>query len=251
MPSTRKRPAPSKSTNKSTVSRPRKGAPSDAPDPVVQKLEATNSLAEAFPFNRNKPAEFGEGTTKAKPGATADAVDSSVTGSTLREETTKSAKAGGRAPEGFNPGNVPLEAVRVDSVGQTLTTNFGAPVGDNQNLLKAGPRGPALLEDFILREKITHFDHERIPERIVHARGSGAHGFFECYQSMEKYTRASFLNAKGKRTPVFVRSRPLRASAVRSTRRGMSAASPPSSIRTKATSTSLATTFPCSSSRTR
>ncbi len=66
-------------------------------------------------------------------------------------------------------------------------------------------RGPALLEDFILREKITHFDHERIPERIVHARGSAAHGFFECYQSMEKYTRASFLAEQGKRTPVFVR----------------------------------------------
>jgi catalase len=168
-------------------------------------MEATEALAEAFPFNRNKPAEFGQGTRKAKAGQTAAPAEPSVTASTLSEETTHSAKAGHRAPEGVNPGDRPLEAVRVDSTGRTLTTNFGVPVGDNQNLLKAGPRGPALLEDFILREKITHFDHERIPERIVHARGSGAHGFFECYQSMEKFTRASFLNAKGKRTPVFVR----------------------------------------------
>ena len=61
-----------------------------------------------------------------------------------------------------------------------LTTNHGVPISDNQNSLKAGARGPTLLEDFVLREKIFHFDHERIPERIVHARGSGAHGFFEC-----------------------------------------------------------------------
>jgi catalase len=63
---------------------------------------------------------------------------------------------------------------------QRITTNHGVPVSDNQNTLSAGPRGPHLLEDFVLREKIQHFDHERIPERIVHARGSAAHGFFEC-----------------------------------------------------------------------
>ena len=66
--------------------------------------------------------------------------------------------------------------------GPLLTTNQGTPVSDNQNSLRAGTRGPTLLEDFIFREKITHFDHERIPERIVHARGSGAHGFFQPYQ---------------------------------------------------------------------
>ena len=65
---------------------------------------------------------------------------------------------------------------------EALTTNQGVPIGDNQSSLKAGLRGPTLLEDFILREKITHFDHERIPERIVHARGSAAHGYFECYE---------------------------------------------------------------------
>src|SRR6188768_3761897 len=86
-----------------------------------------------------------------------------------------------------------------------LTTNQGVKINDNQNSLKSGERGSTLLEDFILREKITHFDHERIPERIVHARGSAAHGFFECYQSLTRYTRASFLSEKGKRTPVFVR----------------------------------------------
>ena len=71
-----------------------------------------------------------------------------------------------------------------------LTTQQGVVISDNQNSLKAGPRGPALLEDFVLREKITHFDHERIPERIVHARGTGAHGYFELTESLEKYTTA-------------------------------------------------------------
>ena len=109
------------------------------------------------------------------------------------------------ARPGFNRGNDPLERVRVDSSGQVLTTNFAQPIADNQNSLKAGLRGPTLLEDFILREKITHFDHERIPERMVHARGSAAHGYFECYESLARYTRASFLSETGKRTPVFVR----------------------------------------------
>ena len=92
-----------------------------------------------------------------------------------------------------------------DATDQFLTTNQGLRINDNQNSLKAGERGATLLEDFILREKITHFDHERIPERIVHARGTGAHGFFELTESLEKYTKANFLNGKGKRTPVFVR----------------------------------------------
>ena len=86
-----------------------------------------------------------------------------------------------------------------------LTTNHGAPISDNQNSLKLGARGPTLLEDFILREKIFHFDHERIPERIVHARGSGAHGFFECTRAIPELTRATVFAKKGKRTPVFCR----------------------------------------------
>ena len=87
----------------------------------------------------------------------------------------------------------------------TLTTNQGLPVSDNQNSLRSGTRGPTLLEDLIFREKITHFDHERIPERIVHARGSGAHGFFQPYKSLSKLTRAAFLQDPKKKTPVFVR----------------------------------------------
>jgi catalase len=98
-----------------------------------------------------------------------------------------------------------LEMNRENSEGEVLTTNQGLRINDNQNSLKAGERGPTLLEDFIFREKITHFDHERIPERIVHARGSAAHGFFQVYKSMAKYTRAGFLNEPSRKTPVFVR----------------------------------------------
>ncbi|MFN7128839.1 MAG: catalase [Brevundimonas sp.] len=85
------------------------------------------------------------------------------------------------------------------------TTNHGAPISDNQNSLKAGPRGSTLLEDFILREKIQHFDHERIPERIVHARGSAAHGFFELTDSLSDYTTAKILTEVGKKTELFTR----------------------------------------------
>src|SRR5687767_3968789 len=86
-----------------------------------------------------------------------------------------------------------------------MTTNQGVRINDDQNSLKAGSRGATLLEDFIMREKITHFDHERIPERIVHARGSAAHGIFQVYESMAKYTKASFLQDPSVKTPVFVR----------------------------------------------
>jgi catalase len=86
-----------------------------------------------------------------------------------------------------------------------LTTNQGLPLSDNQNSLKTSPRGPVVLEDFILREKITHFDHERIPERIVHARGTGMHGFFELTASLEKYTTAKILTEVGEKTPLFAR----------------------------------------------
>ncbi|MEN9580062.1 MAG: hypothetical protein RJA70_3071 [Pseudomonadota bacterium] len=86
-----------------------------------------------------------------------------------------------------------------------LTTNQGVAISDDQNSLRVGPRGPTLLEDFVLREKITHFDHERIPERVVHARGSGAHGFFETLAPLSQYTRADFLQEAGAKVPVFVR----------------------------------------------
>jgi len=86
-----------------------------------------------------------------------------------------------------------------------LTTQQGVPVADDQNTLRAGERGPALLEDFHFREKIFHFDHERIPERVVHARGYGAHGFFETYEPIPDITRADLFQRAGERTPAFVR----------------------------------------------
>ena len=87
----------------------------------------------------------------------------------------------------------------------TLTTAQGIPVSDDQNSLRVGPSGPGLLEDFVLREKIFHFDHERIPERVVHARGFGAHGYFEPYESLSELTRADLFQQAGDRTEVFVR----------------------------------------------
>ena len=86
-----------------------------------------------------------------------------------------------------------------------LTTAQGGPVSDDQNTLRVGPRGPALIEDFHFREKIFHFDHERIPERVVHARGYGAHGYFETYESLAAYTRADIFQRAGEKTPAFVR----------------------------------------------
>ncbi|HEX2616251.1 MAG TPA: catalase, partial [Flavobacteriales bacterium] len=98
-----------------------------------------------------------------------------------------------------------LERATSNGMDQFLTTNEGLPINDDQNSLKAGLRGPSLLEDHLLREKITHFDHERIPERVVHARGAGAHGHFQVYKPMAQLTKAGFLNDPARRTPVFVR----------------------------------------------
>src|SRR3954452_14687389 len=104
-------------------------------------------------------------------------------------------------------GNTNGEVTDVDpraQSGRYLTTAQGVRLPDTDHSLKAGERGPTLLEDFHLREKITHFDHERIPERVVHARGAAAHGVFESYGNASSVTRAAFL-AKGVRTPVFAR----------------------------------------------
>ncbi len=98
-----------------------------------------------------------------------------------------------------------LEINTESAEGQFLTTNHGVKINDDHNSLKAGERGPSLLEDFIFREKMTHFDHERIPEIIVHARGAAAHGIFKVHESMAKYTKAGFLNDPSVETPVFVR----------------------------------------------
>jgi catalase len=104
-----------------------------------------------------------------------------------------------------NAKTLALKANTSNSTGQLMTTDQGLRINDDQNSLKAGSRGPSLLEDFILREKITHFDHERIPERIVHARGSAAHGVFRVYKSQSALTKADFLQDPGAETPVFVR----------------------------------------------
>lgn len=98
-----------------------------------------------------------------------------------------------------------LNQFRVDDMGKDLTTNQGLKMAEDEFSLKLGERGPTLLEDFHLREKITHFDHERIPERVVHARGTGAHGEFQLYESMKEYTKAGFLQDTNVKTPIFVR----------------------------------------------
>ena len=101
--------------------------------------------------------------------------------------------------------NQQLEQYRVDDNGKKMTTNQGLRISEDEHSLKAGDRGPTLMEDFHFREKMTHFDHERIPERIVHARGSGAHGYFQVYESMKEFTKAKFLQDPSVKTPVFVR----------------------------------------------
>ncbi len=105
----------------------------------------------------------------------------------------------------FDPKAEDLERFKEDGTSEYLTTNQGLRINDDQNSLKASERGPSLLEDFHLREKITHFDHERIPERVVHARGAAAHGYFELTEDLSAYTKAKFLTQVGKRTPVFTR----------------------------------------------
>jgi len=116
----------------------------------------------------------------------------------------RKASAPRKPKNGDNAKTEQLEASVLEP-GNTLTTNQGVRIPDNHNSLKAGVRGPSLLEDFILREKITHFDHERIPERVVHARGSAAHGYFQVYKSMSQFTSADFLQEPAQKTPVFVR----------------------------------------------
>jgi len=194
------------SNTRSTISGPsRRDKRPNPADALEQKMAGAQALAAAMPFNPNKPGEYGKAALKPQPGATAEPADARATGSTITEGQASPKAGQGRPQLGINPGNLPLDHVRADSSGRVLTTNQGVPVADNQSSLKAGLRGPALLEDFILREKITHFDHERIPERVVHARGSAAHGYFECFQPMTQVTRASLFAEAGKRTPVFVR----------------------------------------------
>jgi len=139
-------------------------------------------------------------TTKGKAGKSTKSVASNV--KTKQSEARMNAKLD---PRNNDAKTNDLQKNTEDSGGEFLTTNQGVRINDNQNSLKAGERGATLLEDFILREKITHFDHERIPERVVHARGSAAHGYFQVYESMAQYTKAGFLQDPSVKTPVFVR----------------------------------------------
>jgi catalase len=172
---------------------------------LLAKVSGTQELSAGMPFNANKAGEHGDASRAPQPGQTVTPPAPVVTASTASEGTASEKVGSGVPPQGVNNTIEPLDRARVDSGDQRLTTNQGVPVADNQNSLKIGLRGPTAMEDFILREKITHFDHERIPERVVHARGSAAHGVFESYGDLSAVTRAAPFAAEGKQTPVFVR----------------------------------------------
>lgn len=166
-------------------------------DALAQQVAAIEALARSMPRNINKDKEFGRDNAISPAAGQTMAPQSKLASASTLSESNLSAKTGGNETS--------LDRARIDATDQVLTTNQGVAIGDNQNSLKAGLRGPSLFEDFILREKITHFDHERLPERIVHARGSAAHGFFEAYQPLTEFTRAAPFQEAGKITPVFVR----------------------------------------------
>ena len=197
------------------------GTPDAAPDQGVERAHIASvpapataaalaaqaqAWAAAMPFNPIKASEVGRANALAPPRGPSLLPDTPATLVSALSDAASSAKTGAAA---YQPGRSAsagsLDSVRSDASARPLTTNQGVLVGDNQHSLKAGLRGPTLLEDFILREKITHFDHERIPERIVHARGSAAHGYFEAYAPLTELTRAAPFQAAGKITPVFTR----------------------------------------------
>ncbi|GAA5785073.1 catalase [Chitiniphilus shinanonensis] len=178
---------------------------STTPAALLQKVVQSAALAAQMPSNPAKAGEYGERARCPVTGATAEPASPLATASTASEANASDKTGSGVPGLGENHVGGNLDRVRADASGQVLTTNQGVAIADNQNSLKIGLRGPTALEDFILREKITHFDHERIPERVVHARGSAAHGYFENYQSLSQFTRAAPFAKAGKRTPVFVR----------------------------------------------
>jgi catalase len=195
----------------SSVSGPSSAAPPDSlggaspqEQVLLDKVAGGQQVAASMPFNANKEGEHGDAARTPQPGATCPVPHPVATASTASENNASPKVGNGAPPVGVCPAGH-LDRVRADGGEQRLTTNQGVPVADNQNSLKVGLRGPTAMEDFILREKITHFDHERIPERVVHARGSAAHGYFESYQDLSAITRAAPFASSGKRTPVFVR----------------------------------------------
>ena len=154
--------------------------------------------------NPDTPSQFGEARARdPRTGSTLATPTPELAASTSSE--VNASDKSGLPPSLGDTMSGRLSSKRVDATGKPLTTNQGVLIADNQHSLKAGLRGPTLLEDFMLREKITHFDHERIPERIVHARGSGAHGIFESYDDFSYLTKAAPFAAAGKVTPVFTR----------------------------------------------
>lgn len=180
-------------------------AHNDTGERLLSKKSGEQQLSDAIPHNSTKASEYGDAARLPTMGGTASPPGDEVTGSTS-SEIHASEKVGDSTPViSENATVTSLDRARVDSNNQALTTNQGVAVADNQHSLKIGLRGPSALEDFILREKLTHFDHERIPERVVHARGSAAHGYFESYQALDQYTMAAPFAEAGKRTPVFVR----------------------------------------------
>ncbi|QRX83378.1 catalase [Glaciimonas sp. PAMC28666] len=184
------------------------GTTESAPNKLLEKVVTSQALAAQMPHNDSKPGEYGTGESEApapQVGSTGQPASELATASTASENNASPKIGDGQPDIGGNPTSGPLDRVRVDAGGQALTTNQGVAVADNQSSLKIGLRGPAALEDFILREKITHFDHERIPERVVHARGTAAHGYFESYKDLSDLTRAAPFAQAGKRTPVFAR----------------------------------------------
>ena len=180
------------------------GGPAQQEEVLLRKVSAGQDLSAQLPFNADKPLEYGEAARQPHQGSHA-APDDALAGASTAAELNSSGKLGSEPAQGANRTIGPLDRVRADGGGQILTTNQGVAVANNQDSLKIGLRGPTALEDFILREKITHFDHERIPERVVHARGSAAHGYFEAYADLSELTRAAPFQQAGKITPVFVR----------------------------------------------
>lgn len=161
--------------------------------------KAQQSLSHPAPVPDSRSSQPGlghlapdDGSHQAKPGPSEPGQQPTAPGSAKFPQTT-------------NAKLTALEPQRKNGEHQPLTTNQGTKISDDQNSLRAGKRGPTLLEDFIMREKITHFDHERIPERIVHARGSAAHGVFEVYRPLTDLTKAGFLRDPAVKTPVYVR----------------------------------------------
>ncbi|WP_293775659.1 catalase [uncultured Oxalicibacterium sp.] len=175
------------------------------PADLLKKIVGSAELTASMPNNPNKPAEIDAASYDPPMGASSPPPNAHVMASTVSEKNGSVKVGEGKPSPGTNPTVESLDRVRVDSTAQALTTNQGVQIADNQNSLKASLRGPTAMEDFILREKLTHFDHERIPERVVHARGSAAHGYFECYKALTELTRAAPFAENGKQTPVFVR----------------------------------------------